>query len=92
VLVNKVRASAVGVGAASQIRASLLRFGGIDDVTLVPDDAKACDAALLTARPLPDAAPRSAATAALRRFVADELAPRPAPAARRGLLRRPALV
>ncbi|MDH2442942.1 regulator [Amnibacterium sp. CER49] len=91
VLVTKVRASAVGLGAASQIRASLLRFGGIDDVTLVPDDAKACDAALLTARPLPEAAPRSAATTALRRFVADELAGRAAPAARRGLLRHPAL-
>ncbi|MDQ1514066.1 MAG: hypothetical protein QOC59_1908 [Microbacteriaceae bacterium] len=88
VLINKVRASAVGLGAGSQIRASLLRFGGIDDVTLVPDDVAACDAALLTARTLPDTARRSAAVAALRRFTADTLLERPAPAARR----RPALL
>ena len=85
VIVSKVRASAVGIGPGGQIRASLLRFGGIDDVTLVPNDPGACDAALLTARSLPDAAPRSAATAALRRFVLDHLAAQPAP--RRRLLR-----
>ena len=67
-VVGKVRQSAVGLGAGGQIRASLQRFGGIDEVTLVPSDPGACDAALLTARPLPDAAPRSPATAALRRF------------------------
>jgi MinD-like ATPase involved in chromosome partitioning or flagellar assembly len=76
-VVGKVRQSAVGLGASGQIRASLQRFGGIDDVTLVPSDPAACDAALLTARPLPDAAPRSAATAALRRFTADHLIDRP---------------
>jgi MinD-like ATPase involved in chromosome partitioning or flagellar assembly len=89
VLVNKVRSSAVGLGAGSQIRASLLRFGGIEDVTLVSDDVAACDAALLTARALPDAAPRSAAVAALRRFTADTLLEQPAPPVRRArLLRR----
>ncbi|MCU1472694.1 regulator [Amnibacterium sp.] len=77
VVVSKVRASAVGIGPAGQIRASLLRFGGIGDVTLVPSDPGACDAALLTARSLPDAAPRSPATAALRRFTLDHLAERP---------------
>ena len=76
-VIGKVRQSAVGLGAGSQIRASLQRFGGIDAVTLVPSDAAACDAALLTARTLPDAAPRSAATAALRRFAADQLIDRP---------------
>jgi Flp pilus assembly CpaE family ATPase len=91
VVVSKVRASAVGIGPAGQIRSSLLRFGGIDDVTLVPNDPGACDAALLTARSLPDAAPRSPATAALRRFVLDHLAGQPAPGPRRRLvrLRRP---
>ncbi|MBW4043250.1 MAG: hypothetical protein HIU86_14225 [Acidobacteria bacterium] len=82
-VIGKVRQSAVGLGAAGQIRAGLQRFGGIDDVTLVPADAAACDAALLTARTLPDAAPRSAATAALRRFAADHLIERPVPAPRR---------
>jgi Flp pilus assembly CpaE family ATPase len=91
VVISKVRASAVGMGPAGQIRASLLRFGGIDDVTLVPSDPGGCDAALLTARSLPDAAPRSPATAALRRFALDHLAERPEPQARRRLvrLRRP---
>ena len=79
-VIGKVRQSAVGLGAGSQIRAGLQRFGGIDDVTLVPSDPAACDAALLTARTLPDAAPRSTATAALRRFAADRLIDRPVPA------------
>ncbi|GAA4752656.1 P-loop NTPase [Amnibacterium soli] len=89
-VIGKVRQSAVGLGAGGQIRASLQRFGGIDEVTLVPADAAACDAALLTARTLPDAAPRSAATAALRRFAADHLIDRPARVPRRtpAVLRR----
>ena len=88
-VVTKVRQSAVGLGAGGQVRASLARFAGIDDVTLVPSDPAGCDAALLTARPLTEAAPRSAATAALRRFAADRLIePRPAQTARR----RPALL
>ncbi|GAA2749430.1 regulator [Amnibacterium kyonggiense] len=82
-VIGKVRQSAVGLGAGGQIRASLQRFGGIDEVTLVPSDPAAYDAALLTARPLPDAAPRSAATAALRRFAADRLIDRPVRAQRR---------
>jgi Flp pilus assembly CpaE family ATPase len=91
VVISKVRASAVGIGPAGQIRAGLLRFGGIDDVTLVPSDPGACDAALLTARSLPDAAPRSAATAALHRFTLDHLADRQVREVRRRLvrLRRP---
>jgi hypothetical protein len=87
VLIGKVRSSAVGLGARGQIRASLLRFGGIDDVTLVPDDSAACDAALLTARALPDAAPKSPAAVALRRFTLDALLERPMPEPRRRLAR-----
>jgi MinD-like ATPase involved in chromosome partitioning or flagellar assembly len=87
VLIGKVRSSAVGLGAGGQIRASLLRFGGIEDVTLVPDDRAACDAALLTARALPDAAPKSPAAVALRRFTLDALLERPVPAPRRRLAR-----
>ncbi len=87
VVIGKVRASAVGIGAAGQIRSSLLRFGGISDVTLVPNDPGGCDAALLTARSLPDASPRSPAAAALRRFTLDHLAEREAPVPRRRLVR-----
>lgn len=90
VVIGKVRTSAVGVGAGSQIRASLARFGGIEHATLVPSDPVACDAALLTGRALPDAAPRSAATQALHRFAAAELLDRPVRVPRRGraVLRR----
>ncbi|MGN6445320.1 nucleotide-binding protein [Amnibacterium sp.] len=84
-VIGKVRQSAVGMGAGGQIRASLQRFGGIGEVALVPSDPIACDAALLTARPLPEAAPRSAATAALRRFAADHLIERPIRVQRRRL-------
>jgi Mrp family chromosome partitioning ATPase len=73
VLVSKVRASAIGLGPGGQIRAGLQRFGGIEEATLVPNDPAAYDAALLTARSLPDAAPRSAAVQVLRRFTADHL-------------------
>ncbi|MGT2425188.1 nucleotide-binding protein [Amnibacterium kyonggiense] len=86
-VIGKVRQSAVGLGAGGQIRASLQRFGGIEEVTLVPADAAACDAAVLTARPLPDAAPRSAATAALHRFANDRLLERPVRPGRRRLPR-----
>ncbi|WP_375399316.1 CpaE family protein [uncultured Amnibacterium sp.] len=89
VVITKVRASAVGLNPGGQVRATLLRFGGIDDVTLVPWDAAGCDAALLTGRALSEAAPRSPAVAALRRLAADRLAvASPDPVARRRL-RRP---
>ncbi len=74
VVVGKVRASAVGTDAAGQVRATLRRFGGVQDVALVPWDPAAFDAALLTARPLPVAAPRSSARAAVRRL-AESLLP-----------------
>lgn len=92
IVITKVRASAVGLNPGGQVRATLLRFGGIDDVTLVPWDAAGCDAALLTGRSLPEAAPRSPAVAAFRRLVAERLpVATPAPASRRRL-RRPRLL
>lgn len=89
VVITKVRAGAVGLNPSGQIRATLLRFAGLEDATLVPHDPPGCDAALLTARALPDAAPRSPAAAALRRLVQERLAPVPArPRRRRLVLRR----
>jgi MinD-like ATPase involved in chromosome partitioning or flagellar assembly len=75
VVVNKVRASAVGPGAAGQVRQTLSRFGGIDDPVLVPWDLAAFDAAILGGRSLTDAAPRSAARLAIRELVAERLVP-----------------
>ncbi|HEX7834934.1 MAG TPA: regulator [Pseudolysinimonas sp.] len=68
-VMNKVRSSAIGLNPSAQITQTLARFGGITDPVLVPWDPAAFDAALLSARPLLDAAPRSAARVALRAFV-----------------------
>lgn len=77
VVVNKLRQGSIGLNPAGQVRQTLARFGGIEDPVLVPADAAAFDAALLGARPLADAAPRSSARAAVRELAA-QLAPRAA--------------
>jgi MinD-like ATPase involved in chromosome partitioning or flagellar assembly len=71
VAVNRLRAGALGVDARGQVRRALERFAGIRDVWFLPADQRAADAALLTARPIADAAPRSAFTLAVRRFVGE---------------------
>ncbi len=88
VVVTKVRSAAVGMSPASQIAATLLRFGGIADPYLVPWDPAAFDAALLAGRTLQEAAPRSPALAALRQLVRRELVPSDPGAARVPLRRR----
>ena len=65
-VINKVRSSAIGLNPAAQVRQTLARFGGIEAAVLVPWDPAGFDAALLSGRPLLDAAPRSAARAAIR--------------------------
>jgi len=65
-VINKLRASAIGMNAAAQVRQTLARFGGIETPILVPWDGAGFDAALLSGRALHDAAPRSAARAPLR--------------------------
>ncbi|MEV0950949.1 hypothetical protein [Promicromonospora sp. NPDC050249] len=64
VVVNRVRDSAVGRRAESQVRDALARYAGVDDVHLVPDDPAGLDAALLAGRVLAECAPGSAARAA----------------------------
>ena len=80
-VVNKLRASAIGLGPAAQVRQTLARFGGVRDPLLVPWDPAAFDAAVLSGRPLGETAPRSAATAAVREL-AGRLVPASAPARR----------
>ena len=75
VVVNRVRASAVGPRPFAQVASTLARFGGIEAAALVPDDPAGFDLASLTGRTLKDAAPKSPARAALRRLVERELAP-----------------
>ncbi|MFD6141979.1 CpaE family protein [Promicromonospora sp. NPDC060271] len=64
VVVNRVRDSAVGRRAESQVRDALARYAGVDDVHLVPDDPVGLDAALLAGRVLAECAPGSPARAA----------------------------
>ncbi|BDZ46022.1 AAA family ATPase [Naasia aerilata] len=75
VVVTRVRSGVIGLSPASQIAATLLRFAGITDAALIPEDRAAYDAALLTGRTLQAAAPRSPALAALRAFAERELRP-----------------
>ncbi|QEO13491.1 P-loop NTPase [Agromyces intestinalis] len=68
VVVNRVRASVLGVDASVQVRQTLRRFGAIDRPVLLPNDARACDAAVLAGAPLSVAAPRSPLRFALRGY------------------------
>jgi Flp pilus assembly CpaE family ATPase len=60
VVVNRVRASAVGSRPEQRIREGLSRFAGIDDPRFIPDDPATMDAALLAGQSLAEAAPHSA--------------------------------
>ncbi len=73
VVLNRVRASAVGPGPGMRLQSSMQRYAGQRAVALVPDDPAALDAAMLAGRTLTEATPRSAARAALR-ALADRLA------------------
>ncbi|MEO8094365.1 MAG: regulator [Pseudolysinimonas sp.] len=77
-VVNKVRASAIGLNPQAQIAQTLSRFGGVVTPVLVPWDPAAFDAAVLGGKALRDAAPRSAARLAIRKLVLDRLIPAPA--------------
>jgi len=73
VVMNRVRASAIGLNPHGQVVATLRRFAGIEEVVLVPHDQAGTDVAVLTGRTLRDAAPKSPARASIRRFVQAEL-------------------
>lgn len=70
VVANQVRPGPLGIDARGQIRGALERFASITDVTFLPLDQRAADAALLHARPMSDVTPRSALVAAVRRLAA----------------------
>lgn len=75
VIANRLRPGALGIDARGQVRRTLDRFGGIEDVWFVPTDPRAADAALLSGRPIADVAPRSPIALAVRRFVGEAVAP-----------------
>ena len=75
VVANRVRPGPLGIDARGQIRRTLERFAGIEDVTFLAEDQRGADAAALHARPIGDVAPRSALVAGVRRL-ATSLTPR----------------
>ncbi|MET0933629.1 MAG: P-loop NTPase [Mycetocola sp.] len=87
-VINKVRASVVGLNPNGQVRATLHRFGGIEDAVLIPADERGTDAALLAGRALRDVSPRSSALAAVSRMADGILPPVAATSERRALRRR----
>lgn len=94
VVANRLRPGTLGIDARGQVRRTLDRFGGIEDVWFVPQDPRSADAAILASRPIAEIAPRSPLTLAIRRFVGEAVVPAPAPprpvARGRGIRRRSA--
>lgn len=91
VVANRLRPGTLGIDARGQVRRTLDRFAGIDDVWFLPTDPRSVDAAILSARPIAEVAPRSPLTLAVRRFVGEAVAPPPeaSVAAQRRGIRRP---
>ncbi|CAN5201665.1 hypothetical protein BH09ACT1_BH09ACT1_01740 [soil metagenome] len=75
VVMNRVRASAIGLGPEAQVRETLHRFAGIASPVLIPHDGRALDTAVLTGKTLRDAAPKSPARLAVARLVTEQLLP-----------------
>ncbi|MDZ8201621.1 P-loop NTPase [Microbacterium sp. SSW1-59] len=74
-IANRLRPGALGIDARGQVRRTLDRFGGVVDVRFLPADGRSTDAALLAARPIALAAPRSPLVAGIRRFVGEAVLP-----------------
>lgn len=70
VVINRVRESVIGPDPQRQIRAALSRYAGIHQVSVVPNDPAAFDAALAGGRLLSEVAPGSPARAAIAELAA----------------------
>lgn len=75
VVANRLRSGALGIDARGQVRRTLDRFGGVTDVSFLPHDPRAADAAMLGARPIAEVAPRSPLTLAMRRLAGELVGP-----------------
>jgi MinD-like ATPase involved in chromosome partitioning or flagellar assembly len=82
VVMNKIRASVIGLNPAAQVAQTLYRFGGIESAAMIPYDRAGLDAAILLGKTLADAAPRSPVRGAIRELVVTRLLP-PSTIARR---------
>jgi MinD-like ATPase involved in chromosome partitioning or flagellar assembly len=87
VAMNKLRASAIGLNPIGQVAQTLSRFGGIESAAMIPYDASATDAAILSGRTLAGAAPKSQARLAIRDLVRSRLLPASASRSRTRLLK-----
>lgn len=74
VVVNRVRPTVAGARPGEAVAEALARYAGVEEVTLVPDDRPAADAALLEGRALREVAPGSPARRVLARLAAEVLA------------------
>ena len=77
VVMNRIRASAIGLSPSVQVAEALRRFGGILSPVMVPHDQAAFDAAVLGGRTLRDVAGRSAARHAISQLVRSRILPAP---------------
>lgn len=75
VVMNKIRASAIGLNPSGQVAQTLQRFGGITPAALLPYDQPALDAAILSGKTLPDAAGKSPMRVAIRQLVSSRVLP-----------------
>lgn len=87
-VVNQVRGGTFGGDPATQIRAALLRYLGIEPAAFVPYDRAAIDAALMAGQALAEARPGSPAQQALATLAASMFGERRAGQARRRKGRR----
>lgn len=75
VVMNKIRASAIGLNPSGQVEQTLQRFGGITGPVLIPHDQASMDAAILSGKTLRDVAGKSPARLALSRLVSSRILP-----------------
>lgn len=88
VVINKVRATAVGARPERRIADALARFAGMDDLTFLPWDPASLDAAMYAGRSLTEAAPASPLRAGIAALAAAYAGRAPEPAGRRRRRRR----
>lgn len=74
VVANRVRKGMHGVDTAAQVAEVLRRFGGVDDVVMLPDDPKACDRAITEATAVTQVSARSQLARSYVSLVANLLA------------------
>jgi MinD-like ATPase involved in chromosome partitioning or flagellar assembly len=91
VVMNRIRAGAIGPRATGQVRQALQRFGGISSPVFVPYDQAAFDTAVLTGKTVLDVAVRSPARLAIAKLVGERLAPQETRSRRRAWPRGPSV-